>query len=83
MFHAISSIYYRDANGALIVFDITDKKSFHKLKQWVDEIIRERPDIPIILAANKSDLEKRRDISTEDAERFINQLCKRSRLSFI
>lgn len=30
-FHALGPIYYRDANGAILVYDITDKDSFEKV----------------------------------------------------
>ncbi len=32
---ALGPIYYRDANGALLVYDITDRQSFDRVKQWV------------------------------------------------
>jgi Ras-related protein Rab-21 len=34
-FHALGPIYYRDADGALLVYDITDIESFTKVKKWV------------------------------------------------
>ena len=34
-FHALGPIYYRDADGALLVYDITDLESFNKVKKWV------------------------------------------------
>jgi Ras-related protein Rab-21 len=34
-FHALGPIYYRDADGALLVYDITDTESFVKVKKWV------------------------------------------------
>lgn len=34
-FHALGPIYYRDANGALLVYDITDRESFTKVRHWV------------------------------------------------
>ena len=36
-FHA-SPIYYRDADAALLVYDITDADSFKKVKSWVKEL---------------------------------------------
>lgn len=68
-FHSITSIYYKEANGALIVYDICDQESFQKLKQWADEIEREVPGIPIVLVANKCDLEKVRTVNAEEAEK--------------
>ena len=33
-FHALGPIYYRDSNGAILVYDVTDEDSFQKV--WVD-----------------------------------------------
>lgn len=30
-FHALGPIYYRDSNGAILVYDITDEDSFQKV----------------------------------------------------
>uniref|UniRef100_A0A8C5N560 Ras-related protein Rab-21 n=1 Tax=Gouania willdenowi TaxID=441366 RepID=A0A8C5N560_GOUWI len=37
-FHALGPIYYRDSNGAVLVYDITDMDSFQKVKNWVKEL---------------------------------------------
>jgi Ras-related protein Rab-21 len=37
-FHALGPIYYRDADGALLVYDTTDADSFAKVKNWVKEL---------------------------------------------
>ncbi|NXX25886.1 RAB21 protein, partial [Nicator chloris] len=37
-FHALGPIYYRDSNGAILVYDITDEDSFQKVKNWVKEL---------------------------------------------
>ncbi len=34
-FHALGPIYYRDADGDLLVYDITDAESFNKVRKWV------------------------------------------------
>ena len=34
-FHALDPICYKDSNGAIIVYDITDEDSFQKVKNWV------------------------------------------------
>lgn len=31
-FHALGPIYYRDSNGAILVYDITDEDSFQKVR---------------------------------------------------
>ncbi|KAK5896235.1 hypothetical protein CgunFtcFv8_009858 [Champsocephalus gunnari] len=37
-FHALGPIYYRDSNGAVLVYDVTDEDSFQKVKNWVKEL---------------------------------------------
>ena len=48
--------YYRDAKGALIVYDITDEDSFKKVKIWLQELQKYLPDAPIVICANKCDM---------------------------
>ncbi len=52
----MSSLYYRDAAAAILVYDCTDSASFEAVKYWVDELKAKGPDNVIItIAANKSD----------------------------
>ena len=34
-YNAVAPVYYRDAVGAIIVYDITSTESFEKVKKWV------------------------------------------------
>ena len=62
-FHALAPIYYRDSNAAILVFDITDKTSFQKVQHWVEELRKiVGKDIVLIIAANKIDLENKRQV---------------------
>eukprot|EP00958_Prasinococcus_capsulatus_P010904 scaffold1072_cov356-Prasinococcus_capsulatus_cf.AAC.4 len=61
--------------AALLVYDITDTESFDRVKAWVKELrSMAGKDIIITLAANKCDLEKNRQVSTEDGERYANSI---------
>jgi Ras-related protein Rab-21 len=67
-FHALGPIYYRDAAAALLVYDITDAESFHKVKNWVKELRKiVGNDIVIVIAGNKIDLEKNRAVDEGEA----------------
>lgn len=67
-------MYYRNANCAIVVYDITQASSLDKAKSWVKELQRQAQEgIIIALAGNKSDLEDRRAIATEDAKAYADE----------
>merc|ERR1740130_844028 len=80
-YRAITSAYYRGAVGALLVYDITQQKSFDSVKtMWLDELKQNADDnIVIMLVGNKKDLHHNRDVTTEDGRNFAQQ----NNLSFI
>ncbi len=74
-FHALGPIYYRDANGALLVYDITDRDSFQKVRNWVKELKRiVGDDIVLCIAGNKSDLEKQRQVVEAEAKDYAEKV---------
>jgi small GTP-binding protein len=67
-FHALAPMFYRDADGALVVFDLTDEPSLNGAKQWASELRQHRGhDCPIVLVANKSDLRDLRKAKMSEA----------------
>lgn len=74
-FHALGPIYYRSSNGAVLVYDITDEDSFQKVKSWVKELRKILgTDICLVIVGNKTDLEKDRHVSLEDAEAYSEKV---------
>ena len=74
-FHALGPIYYRDADGALLVYDITDAESFQKVKQWVKELRKiVGNDISLAIAGNKIDLEKNRNVNEAEAIEYAKSV---------
>lgn len=56
-FHSLAPMYYRNAQAAVVVYDITKAASLEKAKSWVKELQRQaNPNIVIALAGNKLDL---------------------------
>ncbi|CAO3628807.1 unnamed protein product [Cunninghamella echinulata] len=71
---SLAPMYYRGANCAVVVYDITQASSLDKAKSWVDELQRQAdPDIVIALAGNKTDLEARRAIDTKTAQDYADE----------
>lgn len=74
-FRAIASNYYRDAKGALIVYDITDKTTFDRVIAWVNELqVQASKDIAIVLVGNKCDKENERSILKQTATDFAKRI---------
>jgi small GTP-binding protein len=56
-FKFLRNTFYRGANGALVVFDLTRKYTFDEVKEWIYEFRQlSGPDVPFVLIGNKSDL---------------------------
>ena len=55
-FRSITQNFYRNADGILFVFDVTNKESFEHIKDWIMDSQVENSDIKRILVANKIDL---------------------------
>ncbi|XP_077562745.1 ras-related protein Rab-22A-like isoform X3 [Haemaphysalis longicornis] len=70
-FRAMAPLYYRNANAAIVAYDITSSSSFCALQQWVIELTRnvEGP-IALILVGNKCDLTEQRAVEKADAQRY-------------
>mmetsp|Transcript_12865 Transcript_12865/g.17650 ORF Transcript_12865/g.17650 Transcript_12865/m.17650 type:complete len:205 (+) Transcript_12865:136-750(+) len=73
-FRSITRSYYRDAAGALLVYDITRRESFNHLGRWLEEARQNgNPNMTIMLIGNKSDLEHRRAVTTKEGEIFAQE----------
>lgn len=55
-FKALRKLYLEGANGGLVIFDLTESKSFDKLPEWIESFKNTRGEQPLILIGNKSDL---------------------------
>ena len=72
-FRSITRSYYKSSTCAFIVYEITNKKTFNNVVSWLNEC-REMcyKDILICLVGNKKDLEDKRQVSTEDGQKFAD-----------
>lgn len=73
-FRSVTRSYYRGAAGALLVYDITSRETFNHLPQWLaDARTLASPDLVLILAGNKADLEEDREVTFMEASRFAQE----------
>ncbi|GKT16573.1 Small GTPase like protein, partial [Aduncisulcus paluster] len=82
-FRAIVRSYYRKSRGAVLVYDITDRKSFLDLDYWVSEMQAHcefsLSEMPIMVLGNKSDHGHLRTVPTAEAEVW----CERHGFAFL
>ena len=72
-FKSITANYLRNAEGVILVYDVTSNESFENLKFWIESIKNNLGNddiIPIIIIGNKIDLEDAREINKLVAEKF-------------
>ena len=89
IYRSLTHTYYRDADGCLLVYDITDRKSFDEIKGYFSEQIKEKckKDIKIILLGNKTDLEGDRritpkegvNLAVKEGYNFMETSCSQNR----
>lgn len=77
-YKSLAPMYYRNANCAVVVYDITQASSLDKAKSWVKELQRQaNENIIIALAGNKADMvtdqPDKRAIQTADAEAYAKE----------
>ena len=75
-FRSLNRIFYSNAKAVILVYDITNKKSFDEIKNYWFLQIRQycSDDIIIAIAANKYDLYELREVSNEEGEEFANSI---------
>jgi small GTP-binding protein len=70
-FKNITKNYFREANGIILVFDVTNKETFDVLKKWLltakDNV---PPETEMIAVGNKIDLEEKREVKFELLKEF-------------
>jgi small GTP-binding protein len=70
-FRSIAKAYFRSAIGVVLVFDLSDRKSFDDLNQWLADIHALcDPNAVVTLIGNKLDLADQRKVTSNEAEAF-------------
>ncbi|GIY59657.1 ras-related protein Rab-31 [Caerostris darwini] len=77
-FRSMAPMYYRNANAAILMFDITCYASFVSMKEWVNELkFRLEDSIIMCVVGNKLDKNSLRQVGYKEATEFaisINSL---------
>lgn len=71
-FLSIVRTYFRKMSGCIIVYDVTNLRSFKNLDKWIEELYQNCSKIPIIaIAGNKIDLNKQREVDNKQLKEWI------------
>lgn len=74
-FRTITTAYYRGAMGILLVYDVTDERSFNNIQTWFQNVEQHATEgVNKILIGNKCDWEEKRVVSTERGQALANEL---------
>ena len=64
---------YNTAQGLILVYDITSIKSFHNINNWLNYVKENsKQNVKLILVGNKTDLEEKREVEINDANKLSN-----------
>ena len=75
-FKSIRPQFYKRSDGGILVFDVTRKDSFDHLINWLEELLEQTRQIPIVLVGNKIDLKEEMNeyITFDQAQAFANHI---------
>lgn len=78
-FKRVRQSYLANAEAGILVYDVTNRKSYENIKNWHNEIKKASPNISLILIGNKIDLKDERAVKLEEG----NKLAEELELSYI
>jgi small GTP-binding protein len=68
-FRSLGPLYYRNAVGAVAVYDVTNRSSFNNLDSWIAAFTATAgTDVTIAIAANKCDLQDARQVTVKEGK---------------
>jgi len=70
-FRTITTAYYRGAMGIMLVYDVTNEKSFDNIKNWIRNIEEHaNTDVEKMILGNKCDISDRRQVPKERGDQL-------------
>jgi small GTP-binding protein len=72
-FRAITTAYYRNSDGVIIVFDKTSRVSFEHVTQWLEHVRTHATNPKVLIVGNKSDKTDECEVSMETAHSFATE----------
>lgn len=73
-FQRVRQAYLANAEAGILVYDVTNRKSYENIENWYNEIIKASPKISLILVGNKIDLKDNREVSNKEGSQLADKL---------
>lgn len=74
-FRTITTAYYRGAMGIVLIYDVTDARTFENVENWFETVTQHaNDDAQIFLVGNKSDDEENRQVSRDQGQQLAQKL---------
>eukprot|EP01127_Copromyxa_protea_P001230 TRINITY_DN1125_c0_g1_i1.p1 TRINITY_DN1125_c0_g1~~TRINITY_DN1125_c0_g1_i1.p1 ORF type:complete len:549 (-),score=126.36 TRINITY_DN1125_c0_g1_i1:154-1800(-) len=73
-YRSLTRQYYKGAHGAVIMYSVSDLNSFVATSKWMTDLRNINEDAKILIAANKTDLERSVKVPTEDGVDYANSM---------
>ncbi|MHA1376926.1 MAG: GTP-binding protein [Candidatus Helarchaeota archaeon] len=68
---SLRKMYYKEASGCLVVYDVTNPASFEHIPNWLKELFDNLGEIPVLMVGNKIDLGRK--VPKEQAQKFAKE----------
>jgi len=73
-YHSLSANFIKNADGIVLMYDITNRESFDTISRWWNNILEHKEkDFPVILVGNKCDLKDERKVQKEEGEKIAKE----------
>ncbi len=73
-FRSITRNLYKGAAGIILIYDVTNRKTFESIKNWVESIRAEVSNkVVIVLVGNKIDKKEHIDVKTEEGDNLAEE----------
>lgn len=73
LFRTFRTKFFTQANGVILVFDITVPNTLDRLNTWIDDIYEVTGEIPLVLLGNKVDILNLKAVNAEEIDEFVEQ----------
>ncbi|KAG1673559.1 hypothetical protein FOA52_003859 [Chlamydomonas sp. UWO 241] len=72
-YQSLAPLYYRGADGAVVVYDVTSARTFARAKAWVEELQQHSDQhTVVVLVGNKTDLWEQREVSEDEGRDYAD-----------